>query len=97
LSCSAAAAFTLPYSHINDMVFHMKTTLNIDDTVMAELKREAARQGRTMSELVETALRLMFSSRRKQKTLPPLPTFDSGGELVDIADRDALYDAMEGQ
>jgi hypothetical protein len=32
-----------------------KTTLNIDDTVMAELKREAARQGRTISELVETA------------------------------------------
>jgi Ribbon-helix-helix protein, copG family len=35
------------------MDFRMKTTLNIDDTVMAELKREAARQGRTMSELVE--------------------------------------------
>jgi hypothetical protein len=33
----------------------MKTTLNIDATVMAELKREAARQGRTMSEVVETA------------------------------------------
>jgi hypothetical protein len=80
-----------------DMASHMKTTLNIDDTVMAELKREAARQGRTMSELVETALRLMFSSRRKQKALPPLPTFDSGGELVDIADRGALYDAMEGR
>jgi hypothetical protein len=80
-----------------DMASHMKTTLNIDDTVMAELKREAARQGRTMSELVETALRLMFSSRRKQKALPALPTFDSGGELVDIADRGALYDAMEGR
>lgn len=78
------------------MVSHMKkTTLNIDDTVMADLKREAARQGRTMSELVETALRLMLSSRRKQKALPPLPTFDSGGQLVDIADRNALYDAME--
>ncbi|MFN8582881.1 MAG: ribbon-helix-helix protein, CopG family [Gemmatimonadaceae bacterium] len=35
---------------------HMKTTLNIDDSVMARLKREAARSGRTMSELVETAL-----------------------------------------
>ena len=29
----------------------MKTTLNIDDTVMAQLKREAARQKRTMSDL----------------------------------------------
>jgi hypothetical protein len=28
----------------------MKTTLNIDDTVMAELKREARRQGRSISE-----------------------------------------------
>ncbi|HET8624498.1 MAG TPA: ribbon-helix-helix protein, CopG family [Gemmatimonadales bacterium] len=39
------------------MVTHMKTTLNIPDAVMAELRREAARQGRTMSELVEAALR----------------------------------------
>jgi hypothetical protein len=73
----------------------MKTTLNIDDKVMADLKREAARQGRTMSELVETALRLLFKSQRKRKKIKPLPTFDGGGELVDIADRNALYDAME--
>ncbi len=79
------------------MVFHMKTTLNIDDGVMAQLKSEAARQGRTMSELVEMALRQLFRSRKKKQPLPPLPTFDSGGALVDIADRDALYDAMEGR
>jgi hypothetical protein len=75
----------------------MKTTLNIDDTVMAELKREAARQGRTMSEMVETALRLLLRSQRKRGPLPPLPSFRSGGALVDIADRDALYQAMEGR
>ena len=86
---------TLPYSHIYDMVSHMKTTLNIDDSVMAELKREAARQGRTMSELVETALRLLLRAQRKRAELPPLPTFNSGGMRVDIADREALYDAMD--
>ncbi|MGH9491933.1 MAG: ribbon-helix-helix protein, CopG family [Terriglobales bacterium] len=75
----------------------MKTTLNIDDTVMAQLKREAARQGRTMSELVETALRLLFRAPRKREDLPPLPTLHSGGALVDVADRDALYQAMEGR
>ena len=75
----------------------MKTTLNIDDTVMAELKREAARQGRTMSDLVETALRLLFRSQRKRPAIPVLPTFHSGGTLVDIADRDALYHTMEGR
>jgi hypothetical protein len=42
-------------SHLKNMGSRMKTTLNIDATVMAELKREAARQSRTMSELVETA------------------------------------------
>jgi hypothetical protein len=79
------------------MVCHMKTTLNIDATVMARLKQEAARQGRTMSELVETALRLLFRSQRRREDLPSLPTFHSGGTLVDIADRDALYHAMEGR
>jgi Arc/MetJ family transcription regulator len=79
------------------MVLRMKTTLNIDDTVMAELKREAARQGRTMSDLVETALRLLLRSQRKRGSVPALPRFHSGGALVDISDRDALYHAMEGR
>jgi hypothetical protein len=87
----------LQYRCTIDMVFHMKTTLNIDDTVMAQLKREAARQKRTMSELVETALRGLFRSQRKRQDVPPLPTFHSGGTLVDVADRDALYQAMEGR
>lgn len=79
------------------MVSHMKTTLNIDDSVMAQLRRESARQGRTMSELVETALRLLFAPKRRQAELPPLPVFRSGGHLVDVSDRDALYHAMEGR
>jgi len=74
----------------------MKATLNIDDNLMAELRREAARQGRTISEVVETALRLLLHSRRERGKLPPLPVFHNGGTLVDIADRDALYHAMEG-
>jgi hypothetical protein len=79
------------------MVFHMKTTLSIDDRVMSQLKREAARQGRTMSELVETALRLLFQARKPPSALPALPTMKSGGAFVDVADREALYQAMEGR
>lgn len=79
------------------MVFHMKTTLNIDDSVMARLKRESARSGRTMSELVEIALRNLLRTRPARDQLPPLPSFDGGGTMVDIADRDALYRAMEGR
>ena len=73
----------------------MKTTLNIDDRVMTTLKREAARDGRTMSQLVEAALRLFLQQRRERRPAPELPTFRMGGELIDVANRDALYDAME--
>jgi hypothetical protein len=50
-----------------------------------------------MSEPVEAALRLMLRRKRNPPPLLPLPVFNSGGELVDIADRNALYDAMEGR
>jgi hypothetical protein len=75
----------------------MKTTLNIDDTVMSQLRYESARSGRTMSELVETALRRLLEKRPESAGLTPLPTFDGGGSLVDVADREALYQAMEGR
>ena len=82
-------------SHTRDMVIHMKTTLHIDDSVMAQLKRESIRQGRTMSDLVETALRLLFRPRKDAPAPRELPTFRSGGALVDVADRNELYRATE--
>jgi hypothetical protein len=50
-----------------------------------------------IAELVKAALRLLLRSRRKRGALPGLPRFRGGGALVDIADRDALYQAMEGR
>jgi len=81
------------------MVFRMgKTTLVIDDGVLRRLREEAARQGRTISELVESALRLMLEEgARRMLELPDLQTFDGGRVYVDIADREALYQAMEGR
>lgn len=83
------------------MVCHMKTktTLNIDDAVMQRLREEAARQGCTMSELVEAGLRriLAESLPPAEASLPELPRWNSGGARVDIADRGALYEVMEGR
>ncbi len=77
----------------------MKTTLNIDDSVMQRLREEAARRGTTMSALVEAGLRRVLApelpAADEPNTLPPLPTWRGGPELVDISDRDALYRAME--
>src|SRR5439155_264288 len=61
------------------MVFHMKTTLNIDDTVMARLRQEAARQRKTMSELLEAVAargRLEFSDGVARKYERPHPASD---------------------
>lgn len=83
--------------HTCSMVIHMKTTLNISDVTMREVKREAARRRQTMSELVEAALRTIVEPRRCQGTvLPPLPEFSSGGLRVNVANREALYNVMEG-
>ena len=77
------------------MVFHMKTTLVIDDQVLSRLKQEAARRGTTISELVESALRLFLRPPQASKKLPPLPTFDGGELLVDICDKEKLYDVLD--
>jgi Ribbon-helix-helix protein, copG family len=77
------------------MDFHMKTTLEIEGSVMRRLKERAAREGTTLSEIVEGALRAYLKELDQPKELPPLPTWNSGGFLVDIDDRNALYDAMD--
>jgi hypothetical protein len=78
------------------MLICMRTTLNLNDALMLLLKREAARQGKTMTELVESALHLFLRPRPQSRPLAPLPTF-SGHVLVDVANRDELYEAMEGR
>jgi hypothetical protein len=73
----------------------MKTTLSISDATMRAVKREAARRGQTMSELVESALRQALSRTKPVAKMPPLTSFSSGGSRVDVSDRDALFNAME--
>ena len=80
------------------MVSHMKTTLNIDDTVMQRLREEAAQRGTTMSALVEAGIRRVLTAGThtdaQPASLPPLPTWHSGGFRVDIANREELYRVM---
>ena len=77
-----------------DTVSHMKTTLNIDDTVMRRLREEAARRGTTMSALVEAGIRRILDEGRPAApdpaSLPALPKWRSGGTRVDVSDRSGL-------
>ncbi|MYB53944.1 MAG: ribbon-helix-helix protein, CopG family [Acidobacteriia bacterium] len=81
------------------MVFHMRTTLTISDSLMQRLRQEAARRGTTMSQLVEAGLRRVLSEPEHSDPPPTelrqLPTWSGGKELVDISNRDLLYNVME--
>ncbi len=77
------------------MGIHMKTTLEIPDHLMRDLKERAARDGKTMSELVEAALRALLEEKPEAKELPPLPTWNSGGFLINIDSRAEWYDQLE--
>jgi hypothetical protein len=79
------------------MVFRMKTTLIIPDPLIRNLKRHAAKRGTTMSELAAELLRKGLADRPKPYRLPPLPSFNAGRILVDVADRDALYDVLDAE
>jgi hypothetical protein len=76
----------------------MRTTINLDDTLLAEAKQVAARTGRTLTAVVEDALR--ESLRRRHDHARPaveLPVFGEGGVRpgVDLDDGAALLDLME--
>jgi len=73
----------------------MKTTLNISEPVMKQLKEESAKTGKTMSSLVECALRTLLAKPRMDRSVPPLPKFSCGVPRVNVSSRDALYDLMD--
>lgn len=80
-------------------VIEVKATLEIDDSVMQRLQEEALRRGTTISALVEEGLRYVLAKHAPPNVttgdLQPLPSFDSGGHLVDIDNREELYRVME--
>ncbi len=78
------------------MLIRMKTTLVLPDHLVRTLKQRAAERGTTLSRVVAEALTRGLESV-PMTDLPPLPTHRMGKPRVDIADRNALYDAMEGE
>jgi len=80
------------------MFFCMRTTLDLDDELMRAVKRRAADTGRTLTSLIESALRDLL---RREAEAPGSYRLEwpvvEGRALpgVDITDRDALYDRMD--
>ena len=74
------------------MLSHMKrTTLILDPGIYADLKKRAAAEGRTLTEVVEHALRLgLAAGSTGRRGRVQLPSYDLGPYLVDPTDRGAL-------
>jgi hypothetical protein len=71
------------------MLLHMKrTTLLLDTALYAELKRRAAAEQRTLTEVVERALRAGLRTPRGRSPRHTIPSYDLGPWLVDPARRD---------
>jgi hypothetical protein len=78
----------------------MRTTVRLNDALLARAKREAAKRKVTLTALIEHGLHLALVE--KTRVLPVsthLPSWDSGGTLpgVDLNNSAALLDIMEGR
>jgi hypothetical protein len=78
----------------------MRTTLRLDDALLREAKHLATRTGRTLTAVIEDALREMLARSRagSERTRVKLPTFRGDGLRpgVDLDDSAALLDLMDG-
>jgi hypothetical protein len=78
----------------------MRTTLDIDDTVLRQAKKLAAEEGKTLTRIVEEALRDRLAPRPRTGKRFKLRLLTKKGRLIpgtNLADRDALYERMEGR
>jgi hypothetical protein len=68
------------------MLTHMKrTTLLLDNSLHAELKKRAVDEGRTLTEVVEQTLRRGLVAPPARRVRRSLPSYDLGPWLVDPA------------
>jgi hypothetical protein len=77
----------------------MRTTLDISDPLLAAAKRRAAEKGTTLTAFVEAALAAALARRPAGAERYRLVWKTHRGRLlpgVDVADRDRLFDVMEG-
>ena len=74
------------------MLTCMRTTLNLPDGLAEAAKKRAARDGRTLTSLIEEGLRAVLDDASAPATPPGLPSHGTGhGRVyVDLADREAL-------
>jgi hypothetical protein len=77
----------------------MRTTLDLDDALLAAARARAAETGTTLTAVVERALAAALAPRPRRGRFRLQWKSHKGRTLpgVDLTDRDALFDRMEGR
>lgn len=81
------------------MLRHMRTTVRLDDALLADVKRYATTRGKTLTAVIEEALRETLA-RQKVRPRPEsvrLTTFRGQGLMpgIDLDDTASLLDTLE--
>jgi hypothetical protein len=75
-----------------------RTTLDIDDRVLKELKKKAADEGRTLQAVANDLLKRALHTRAHAPFSLRLQGWTADLQPgVDILDRDSLFDALNGR
>lgn len=75
----------------------MRTTIRLDDALLARAKRRALERGTTLTAVIEEALRQSLAPHQAGSARPEVPTYRGAGLQpgVDLDDSAALLDHME--
>jgi hypothetical protein len=75
----------------------MRTTIDIDDPIMRDLKRLQRREGKSLGRLVSDLLAQSLAAHRTEQPAPEPFRWASQAmrPLIDLRDKDALLDALD--
>ncbi|MEI6147096.1 MAG: hypothetical protein WCP66_11800 [Methylococcales bacterium] len=76
----------------------MRTTIDIDDQLLLYAKHQAVKQGCTIKQIIEDALRDFFSHQPSRPDIVSLETFSGAGLKpgVNLDNSRSLIDIMDG-
>jgi len=74
----------------------MRTTIDIDDPILREIKAIHEREGRSMGAVVSELLAEALARRRPSRARPPFRWISRPMKsLVDLTDKEAVYAALD--
>lgn len=70
--------------------------MNLPDSLLEAARDRAREEGRTVTSLVEEALRnLLLDPQSRSRTAVTLPTWEGGRLLVDLDDKEAVWEILD--